>query len=57
MSAGRHLGVLVHLARERADFLVRELVDAVAEEGFVFGQPREGRAWKGWIWLMDILGN
>ena len=42
----RELRVLVHLARERADFLVGELVNAVAENHFVFGQPRQGRAWR-----------
>ena len=38
---GRELRVLVHFARERADFPVRELVDAVAKNRFVFGQPRQ----------------
>ena len=37
----RNLGLLVHLADERADLPVRELVDAVAEQRFVFGQPRQ----------------
>ena len=41
ISVGRELGVLVHLARERTDFAVRELVHAVAENRFVFGQPRQ----------------
>ena len=33
--------MLVHLAGERADFAVRELVNAVAKDRFVFGQPRQ----------------
>ena len=39
---GRELRVLVHLADQRADFLVRELVHAVAQEPFVLGQSRQG---------------
>ncbi len=34
------LGVLVHVADERADLAVGELVHAVAEELFVFGERR-----------------
>ena len=37
----RDLGVLVHLADERPDLAVRELVHAVAEQPFVFGQRRQ----------------
>ena len=33
--------MLVHFAGERADFPVRELVNAVAKNRFVFGQPRQ----------------
>jgi len=37
----RDLGVLVHLADERADFAIREFVDAVAEKRLVLGQRRQ----------------
>ncbi len=33
--------VLVHFADERTDLAIRELVHAVAEETFVFGQNRQ----------------
>ena len=33
--------MFVHLADERPDFAIRELVDAVAEQPFVFGQNRQ----------------
>ncbi len=42
ISARRDLRVLVHLADQRADLPVRELVDAVPEEPFVLGQRRQG---------------
>ena len=41
----RDLRVLVHLAHERPDFAIRELVDAVAEQPFVFGQCGQRREW------------
>jgi hypothetical protein len=37
----RELRVLVHLAHQRADFLVGELVHAVAQEPFVLGERRQ----------------
>ena len=40
----RDLRVLVHLADERPDFAIGELVDAVAEQPLVFGQRRQRRA-------------
>ena len=41
--AGRNLRALVHLAAERADLAIRELIHAVAKQAFVFGQARQGR--------------
>jgi VWFA-related protein len=38
---GRELRVLVHVAGERADLPVRELIHAVAKNRFVFSQPRQ----------------
>ncbi len=42
ISARRDFRVLVHLADERPDFTIRELVDAVPEQPFVFGQRGQG---------------
>ena len=44
MSVARDLRVLVHLADERPDFAVGELVDAVAEQPLVLGQGGQRRA-------------
>ena len=41
MSVRGNLGVLVHLAHERADLRVGEVADAVAEDDLVFGQHGE----------------
>ena len=44
MSGRGNLGLLVHLAHERANLAIGELVDAVAEDDFVFGQAGQRRA-------------
>jgi len=40
----RNARLLVHVANVRTDFAVGELVDAVAEQPFVFGQRRQREA-------------
>ena len=45
MSVARNLGVLVHLADERADLAIGEFVHAVAEEAFVLRQNRQRGVW------------